>query len=452
MTYTFAETEPARASIELLDSVLQAVGRSVICLDSSFRIVHASPALRETAMLEDRAGRIEGRLVADLLGRDLFGVGAPLREALMNGEHREGWRVCIPARHGVQMLSLSVAPLDISSDLDSRYRYVVVLMQADDDVIAGTTPPTVLGGLVARSSAMLKIFSVIEALHGSDAPVLISGEQGTGKESLARTIHEYSSRRGEAFTHLHCGSLPGELLESELFGHVRGAVSGAAHDRIGKLEMASAGTLFLDDVGELPLPLQDKLVRVLQSRTYLRVGETKPRTTDARIIAACDGDLGELIACGAFRTELRKKLAVIPMEIPPLRARREDIEPLARFLLRRVAERHGKHLRLSSEALRVLNDYDWPGNAREVENALEYAVGTMSNGTILQEHLPPDLMVSRPIPEYVAVAEEPQCERDRVRMALESNRWRREDAARALGISRATLWRRMKEHGLLRPE
>ena len=253
------------------------------------------------------------------------------------------------------------------------------------------------------------------------------------------------------------------MIESELFGHERGAFTGAVRERAGRFEVAAGGTLFLDEVGDLPLPLQVKLLRVLQERTYERVGESHSRRTDARIIAATNLDLRRAVQEGRFREDLFYRLRVVPIEIPPLRERREDIEPLATHLLARVAARQGRALRFSPNALRALLDYAWPGNVREMENALEYAVAVCKGQTILPEDLPAELQSTgapsaispgasshpatttrsaagelSPSPPDLALLER----------TLEAHRWRRLDAARALGISRATLWRRMREAGL----
>jgi transcriptional regulator with PAS, ATPase and Fis domain len=256
---------------------------------------------------------------------------------------------------------------------------------------------------------------------------------------------------------VNCGALPGELLESELFGHVRGAFTGAVRDRVGRFEAAEGGTLFLDEVADLPLPLQVKLLRVLQERSFERVGESQTRRSDARIVAATNVDLHRAVPEGRFREDLYYRLRVVPIEIPPLRERREDIEPLATYMLARVAARQGRALRLSPDALRTLLRYHWPGNARELENALEYAVAVCKGQTILPEDLPVELQAAPRTGQAVAALPQPApsgasgLDADRLRQALEAHRWRRGDTARALGISRATLWRRMREVGLHRP-
>jgi transcriptional regulator with GAF, ATPase, and Fis domain len=261
---------------------------------------------------------------------------------------------------------------------------------------------------------------------------------------------------------VNCGALPGELLESELFGHVRGAFTGAVRDRTGRFELAAGGTLFLDEVGDLPLPLQVKLLRVLQERTFERVGESRSRTSDARIIAATNLDLRRAVQEGRFRDDLYYRLRVVPIEIPPLRERRDDIEPLARHLLFRVCGRHDRSLRLAADALRAILDYPWPGNVRELENALEYAVAVCKGQTIHAADLPVEMLhaaepvrsrgwTDLPFPTAAitaataATAATAVDERQHLQTALAAHHWRRDATARALGISRTTLWRKMRE-------
>jgi len=242
---------------------------------------------------------------------------------------------------------------------------------------------------------------------------------------------------------------------------VRGAFTGAVRDRAGRFELAAGGTLFLDEVGDLPLHLQVKLLRVLQERTFERVGESRPRTSDARIVAATNVDLRRAAQEGRFREDLYYRLRVVPIEIPPLRDRRVDIEPLASFLLARVGARQGRALRFSPDVLRLLLEHPWPGNVRELENALEYAVAVCKGQTILPEDLPGEVgagpgpvvaVVSSPLapgrPAPSRRAEADAIDSARIRGALEASHWRRHEAAQILGVSRTTLWRRMRELGL----
>ena len=332
---------------------------------------------------------------------------------------------------------------------DPRVAYVIVLRPAEEDHAARSSP---FPGLIGRSPAMERVFRLVENLEHSEATVLLTGESGTGKEIVARAIHARSPRRGGPFVAVNCGALPGELLESELFGHVRGAFTGAVRDRVGRFEAAAGGTLFLDEVGDLPLPLQVKLLRVLQERTFERVGESRTRTTDARIVAATNVDLRRAVHDGRFREDLYYRLRVVPIEIPPLRARREDIEPLATYLLARVGARQGRALRFSPDALRLMLDHGWPGNVRELENALEYAVAVCKGQTILPEDLPTEIgelhVLGAPPAPVAPRADAEAIDAARIRGALEACRWRRHEAARVLGISRTTLWRHMRELGL----
>jgi DNA-binding NtrC family response regulator len=444
-------SDPAlRAAIQGVSSAFASLGRVFLCVDREFRILHAS-SLLDRLIGAGAADSVVGRPAADLLGAELFGASGTLRQLLLAGERREGWRSTLTVADGQpRLVSLTAAPFrsDPGAVCDPRVAYIIVLRPAEEDSASVATP---FPGLIGRSLAMDRIFRLIENLEHSEATVLLTGESGTGKELVARAIHSRSPRRGGPFVAVNCGALPGELLESELFGHVRGAFTGAVKERSGRFELAAGGTLFLDEVGDLPLPLQVKLLRVLQERTFERVGESQTRRSDARIVAATNVDLHRAVPAGRFREDLYYRLRVVPIEIPPLRERREDIEPLATYLLARVAARQGRALRLSPDALRALLRYHWPGNTRELENALEYAVAVCKGQTILPEDLPVEVQaepVEPVLPASPSTREPGSLDVDRLRQALEANRWRRADTARALGVSRATLWRRMREAGL----
>lgn len=296
--------ELARAALSAVSNVVASLGRHLLCLDDTFRIVFASASMRDL-LGGETFGPLEGRPVADVLGKELFGVGAPLRDALIAGERREGWRALLQTTQGIRPLSITAAPMmqDATGACDARVKYVVLILPAEDDHIAAASAPAVLSGLIARSVAMSRIFQLVENLQTSDAPVLLTGERGTGKEVVARAIHEHSPRRRGPFTAVNCAALPPDLLESELFGHVRGAFTGALNERRGKFELANGGTLFLDEVGELSLTVQAKLLRVLQSGQLQRLGSDKEHQVDVRLIAATNRDLADEVRNGRYRAD-----------------------------------------------------------------------------------------------------------------------------------------------------
>jgi len=454
-----------QAALHGITRALASLGRAFVCLDSSFRIVHASHLL-DQLLGPGTSSNLRGRPVDDLLGDELFGPSGPLRQALLNGQMREGWRATL--RFGsaaARLVSITAAPMlhEGSEICDPRVMYLVLLRPAEEEE-ACSDAPGFCSGTVACSPAMQRIFRLVETLQHSEVTVLITGESGTGKEVVARAIHQRSVRGGGPFIAVNCGALPGELLEAELFGHVRGAFTGAVRDRIGRFELASRGTLFLDEIGDLPPQLQVKLLRVLQERQYERVGESAPRTTDARIIAATNVDLRGALREGRMREDLYYRLCVVPIEVPPLRERREDIPQLTLSLLKRISAQQGRVHRISPQVMRALLDYSWPGNVRELANVVEYAVAVARRETILPEDLPGEMRrtaerndspgaveaQASPAPAHETMpAAGPEMEADSLKAALERHHWRRADAARDLGLSRTTLWRRMRELHLI---
>ena len=313
-----------------------------------------------------------------------------------------------------------------------------------------------LGGLVGRSPGMTQLFRTIRRAATADATVLIQGESGTGKELVARALHEGSKRNHKPFIAINCSALPGELIESELFGHVKGAFTGADRDREGVFEAAHGGTLFLDEVGDMSLSAQAKLLRVLESRVVTPVGSTRERPIDVRVIAATHRNLAELAKTGEFREDLLYRLSVIPLSIPPLRDRRDDIPTLAVALISELAERHNRApLELSPAARSLLLAYDWPGNVRELRNALERALVLAEGEQIAPVDLPPQLSDHRPLSgAEAALAELPFTEaRERameafdrayLQAALERHGGNVSAAARALGLHRQSLQKLLK--------
>lgn len=458
-TSDFSADPAEDAAIQGIALALASVGRSFICLDGEFRIVHVS-WLIDRLIGPGASSALVGESAAALLGEELFGAGGPLRLALLEGKRREGWRATLHFRNAPRRLVSITAARMLTPDggvYDPRVRYIVLLRPAEEEELCPDAP-IFCSGAVACSPAMQSIFRLVETLEQSEAAVLITGESGSGKEVVARAIHEHSQRSGGPFVAVNCGALPADLLESELFGHVRGAFTGAVRDRAGRFELASHGTLFLDEIGDLPAPLQVKLLRVLQERQYERVGESIPRTTQARIIAATNVDTRVALRQGRLREDLYYRLCVVPIEVPPLRERREDIAPLTATLLNRITAQRGLVRRISPQAMRLLLDHSWPGNVRELANAIEYAVAVSKMETILPEDLPRDVARSaagaavdaaeghtETHPASHRSADMCSSESQRLRAALDAHHWRRGAAARSLGLSRSTLWRRMRE-------
>lgn len=298
-----------------------------------------------------------------------------------------------------------------------------------------------------RSASFRRVLDLAVRVAPYDSSILISGESGTGKEKLARFIHAHSKRTQSGFLAINCASLPDSLLESELFGHKSGAFTGAIHDRIGLFEAAGAGTVFLDEIGEISAAMQAKLLRVLQEREIVRLGENRPRKIRARILAATNRRLAEQVRAGQFREDLYYRLRVIELEVPPLRDRRDDILPLARMFVTEHAKRLGLgELRLDASALDALLDYPWPGNVRELENTLERASLLSRHGVINRRCLPPEVLASVPAHSLVPKASQSlqQVERAHIESVLQATNNNRAEAARILKIGQTTLWRKLK--------
>ncbi|SHI60036.1 PAS domain S-box-containing protein [Desulfatibacillum alkenivorans DSM 16219] len=308
-------------------------------------------------------------------------------------------------------------------------------------------------GLIGQSEPMRRIFSLIRDAAGSDAPVIIYGESGTGKELAARAIHN-SRDPQKPFVAVNCAALNEQLLESELFGHEKGAFTGADKKRTGRFEAAHGGAIFLDEVGDLPLSTQVKLLRVLEQKVIERVGSSKPIPIDVRVISATNRDLGQMVREGRFRQDLYYRLNVIPVHLPPLRERREDIPLLSTHFLTRARLKSGKNITgISNEALRMIVNHVWPGNVRELKSAFEYAFVTCHGDLIEPRHLPP-VVAGAPLVDCLepAPAEKYQSPDDRARTelieALEKSNGNQTEAARLLGVSRVTVWNRMKRYGV----
>jgi DNA-binding NtrC family response regulator len=312
-------------------------------------------------------------------------------------------------------------------------------------------PDQALDGLIGSSPAMRALGDRIRAVAPTESTVLITGESGTGKELVARALHRHSARASGPFVPVSCAAVPADILEAELFGHTRGAFTGASQARVGLLQQAQGGTLFLDEIGDMPLELQPRLLRALQERRVRPVGSSLEFEFDARVVAATNRDLGQALVAGTFREDLFFRLNVMRLELPPLRERPGDVLELARYFLDRAGSHAGEAYRLAPEAERQLIGHSWPGNVRELENCIRAAVALTSHGQVGFDELPTGVRAGR---IARSTATEPQSleavERQHILHVLEALAGNKAEAARVLGINRATLYRKLQRYGIER--
>jgi transcriptional regulator with PAS, ATPase and Fis domain len=368
-----------------------------------------------------------------------------LEEAIRRNEHIEASRIeCHPLGGPRKVISLSAFPL-----LDPQNVFKGVVMVFRDETRLDNLEKQLISHrqvhrLVGKSAAMQEVYSLIEALANRQTTVLITGESGTGKELVAEALHSEGDRRGKPLVKVNCSALPEELLESELFGHVKGAFTGAFQERIGRFHRADGGTIFLDEVGDLPPKIQGKLLRVLQEREFERVGESTPIKVDVRVIAATNKNLREQVRLGKFREDLYYRLKVVEITMPPLRDRRDDIPLLVEHFRTRFNAMFGKDIvAVSNDVMKAFLDYPWPGNVRQLEHTLEHAFVLCRNRTITLDNLPHDLLGGPEESDGTAITakdDEPQA----ILEALEKAGGNKAKAARLLGINRATLYRKMQ--------
>ena len=318
----------------------------------------------------------------------------------------------------------------------------------------GGPAPIMTAGMVGTSEPMQEVFRIIAKIAQHKASVLIQGESGTGKELVARAIHDLSPRRNQRFVAINCGAIPANLLESELFGHRRGAFTDAVRDKLGLFEAADGGTLFLDEIGELPVGLQVKLLRAIQEEEIRRIGDSNTIKIDVRIIAATLRDLSSDVGQGRFREDLFYRLNVVPVMLPPLRDRRSDIRPLVRYFLERYARKHGDAIKsVSGAAMSLLEDYAWPGNIRELENTIERAMVLSDESAIAPASLPPKIASERRSIELPFLGDDLSIkkatrliERELIRRSLERTGGNRTRAAELLEISHRALLYKIKDY------
>ena len=392
---------------------------------------------REIYVLEDRCLG-EGHAACHFLGRTREEWGKERAEDLAffdSGRLRD----CLDVSLGRVMETLKAA----EEKLRAHKQVLVRLVRDADEPL----------GIIAKSPQMRRVVELARRVAKVDATVLITGESGVGKERVARLVHEESTRASGPFIAVNCGAITETLIESELFGHKRGAFTDASSDRQGLFETANHGTLLLDEIGEVSPGMQIKLLRVLQEQEIRRVGESKSRPVDVRVLAATNRDLAHGVADGAFRQDLYYRLKVVELAVPPLRDRRDDILPLARVLLADAAVRMGRKIvGLAPNTVDQLLRYDWPGNVRELENAMERAVALARGNRVNLEDLPEEIRQAFPKPVVNGETVQPlrEVEKEYILAVLDLNGGNQTRTAEQLGIGSATLYRKLKKYGLIR--
>jgi PAS domain S-box-containing protein len=436
------------------EAILESISDGVFTVDQEWRISSFNRAAEEITGV----GREEaiGQRCSEVFRSNMCGEDCALRETLKTGKPVIGRSGYIIDANGNRI------PISISTALlrDSRGHVIggaetfrnLSEIEALRQEISGRFS---IGDLVSRSPLMQRIFEVLPAIAASPSTVLILGETGTGKELIARTIHNLSARRKGPFLAVNCGALPDTLLESELFGYKAGAFTDAKKDKPGRFALASGGSLFLDEIGEVSQAIQVRLLRVLQERTYEPLGATRSEKADLRVIVATNKDLAELMRKGIFREDLYYRVNIVRVELPPLRRRKEDIPLLAEHFIRRFNRLQNRTVEgIEAEALSLLLAHDWPGNVRELENVIESSFILCHKGLIGVKHLPEGLtarwMSAGRGQDIHAVHN--LLEAQAIRTTLERTGYKRLAAAKELGIHKTTLFRRMKKLGISLPK
>jgi two-component system response regulator HydG len=421
-------------------------------------ITAASSGSEAVALLAERRFAV---VVTDLVMKDTdgFAVLAAAQRHYPNG------RVVMLTGHGSRDVAVQAMergatyyvekPVDLA-DLRAKVRKCLEDHQKDvayDDLKGQVERAFGIEGIVGQDPKIQRVLALVRQVAPTAASVLILGASGTGKELVARAIHNLSPRQKRPFVAINCGGMSEGTIESELFGHVKGAFTGAVVDREGKFEYANGGTLLLDEVGEMPMATQIKLLRVLEERAVARLGDNRMRPVDVRVLAATNADLPQKVKEGTFRQDLFFRLKVVAIELPLLRERRSDIKLLVEHFLRHFCKVHGKDVEsIDRDALVALVQYEWPGNVRELKNAIESMVVRAKGNILTRADLPPEIWAPLPSDQdgwqFLAGRTWQDVERNHIRVSLELTNGNRQKAAKAMGLSERTLYRKIREYGL----
>jgi len=440
-----AEEERAMLEEHLLNTVLD----GIVTVNREGVIL----ALNSTAatLLNVPPGKAVGMYLSTVCGSDREVIADLVEKSIVAGNVVRELPVTFESAGRVWTFTVSVTPL--TSGREDGALLVIRDVSRLRDLEREISDRFSFKNIVGKSPQMRRVFEMIRNLADTDITVLIRGPSGTGKELVAEALHYHGSGRMGPLVKVNCSALPETLLESELFGHVRGAFTGATRDKVGRFEQADGGTIFLDEIGDMSPALQQRLLRVLQEREIERVGSTQTIKIDIRVLAATNRDLYELVSIGKFREDLYYRLNVVTIQLPPLRERRDDIPLLIQHFLRRSQAHLGRVIKgIAPDAMEILLHYDWPGNVRQLENAIDHAVVLSSDGFIRTECLPPELLRAVRTPLEPRPVVQPTIDRETLQETLNAVGWNRMRAARRLGISRTTLWKKIKEYELIPPE
>lgn len=448
MIYLMKRKEPE----QFFNVILNSIADGVFTTDNDGKITFMNKAAEEITGFSGKEAI--GHYCFDVFRADICQSRCALKETLKTKKEIINLSATILKKGGQQVpISISTAVLK-----DEKGRIIGGVetfrdLSAIEELKKELSQKYTLGDILSKNYLIHDIFNILPNIAESDSTVLIQGASGTGKELFAKAIHNLSRRKDKTFVKVNCGALPDTLLESELFGYVKGAFTDAKRDKPGRFALANEGTIFLDEVGDMSPSLQVKLLRVLQEKEYEPLGATSPRKTDVRIIAATNKDLSELVNEGKFRDDLFYRLNVVKIELPPLSQRREDIPLLIDHFIQKFNAKMGKQiLGLSDQALRLLLKHDYPGNVRELENIIEHAFVLCAGNRIDVDCLPKQMTTGQDEGGLFSAEKEEhpfeKAEAGIVKKTLEKHRGNRIKAAQDLGISRATLWRKMKKYGL----
>ena len=439
-------------SDKLKDHILDSIGEGVFTVDKDFKINYFNKAAEKITGYKRED--VIGKFCKHIFKSRVCFTDCPIAQVLKSKKNIYDFDTKILCRTG------NITPIKLNSavlynEKDEPTGGVISFRDISELEILkrNLEKETDFHGVIGHSKPMQKIFTLIDEISDSDATVFIHGESGTGKELIADAIHKTSLRKSRPFIKINCAVLPENLLASELFGHVKGAFTGAIKDRVGRFELADGGTIFLDEVAEMPLQMQMNLLRVIQEGTFERVGESVTRKSNVRVIAATNINIQEALKNGSFRDDLFYRLSVIPIEVPPLRNRPMDVLPLVKHFLKKYSILYKKEIReFEDKALDLLMKYEWPGNIRELENVIEYAFVRSNTESIIHASKLPDNI--RFIQDTNRTWQNDKITSDNLENSLlldvlEKHRWNKSKAAKELGIGRTTLWRKLKELGLI---